>query len=285
MQSIRSRPPARTSSLPLPEKKPWGGLSGSVIAHAVVILLLFGLTRGKSKETRDPSLTSAEAVPVQMVYLPIAPQRLPAPAAAPETSRPAPDAVHGDRPEEAQSTDPNEDAPPAPAQEQPREETPELARETPPPVRRPPVTESEPRPETLEEQSQRLFGRPQLRRDQQEAQTQLGIHPGAESDRDRAERTTCVPKPRDPNAPLQMVQLVGRIFNENSRPLAGAFLQILGTSYSTYSDRTGMYRLVFDASLVDECRTQYVRVVAEGYRGRNLVLGVGPGVNDVVMNR
>lgn len=283
MQSIRSRPPARTASLPLPEKKPWGGLGGSVIAHAVVFLLLFGITRGKSKETRDPSLTSAEAVPVRMVYIPIAPQRLPAPAPVPEASRPAPDAVHADRPEEAQSTDPNADAPPSPAEE-PEVSPPEPARPA-PAMATAPLPQPERRTETLEEQSQRLFGRPLLRRDQVETQTQLGIHPGNESDQDRAERTTCIPKPRDPNAPLQMVQLVGRVFNENSRPLAGAFLQIIGTSYSTYSDRTGMYRLVFDASLVDECRTQYVRVVAEGYRGRNLVLGVGPGVNDVVMNR
>ena len=62
-------------------------------------------------------------------------------------------------------------------------------------------------------------------------------------------------------------------------------LAFIGTSYSTYSDGTGVYRLVFDASLVDECRTQYVRVVAAGYRGRNLILEVGPGVNDVVLDR
>jgi hypothetical protein len=84
-----------------------------------------------------------------------------------------------------------------------------------------------------------------------------------------------------------MATLIGRVYSDNmhSRPLAGAFLQIIGTSYSTYSDRDGVYHLVFDASLVDECRTQYVRVVANGYRGRNLVLGVGPGVNDVVLGR
>lgn len=283
MQSIRSRPPTRTASLPLPEKKPWGGLSGSVIAHVVVILLLVGITRGKARETRDPSLTSAEAVPVQMVYIPIAPQQAPAPAAAPETSRPAPDAVHADRPEEARSTNPNVDAPPSSAEEPPPERQPE-AEPPQPTLATAPPPQPETHTETLEEQSQRLFGRPLLRRDQPETRTQLGIHPGTESDRNRAERTTCVPKPRDPDAPLQMASITGQV-NNGARPLAGALVQMVGTSYSTYSDRAGIYTLVFDASLVDNCRTQWVRIVAEGYAGQNLVLGVGVGSNNVTLHR
>ena len=79
----------------------------------------------------------------------------------------------------------------------------------------------------------------------------------------------------------------GRVFRENSRhPLPGAHLQILGTPYYTYSDDRGDFRLVFDRSLVDACRTQMVRVWAPGYRARDLTLYVGvPISSDVVLQR
>lgn len=279
MYSLRSRPsPARVASLPLEVRKPWGGLGSSVAFHAGLIVLLLGLMRPKAEEPNDPASNPPIAVPVQMVYLPMAPRPEPAPR-----QRPAPDAVHAATEEAARTRDPDADLPPEMTPEKPRESAPAPREADPEPVlaQRPPKPEPT---ETLEEQSQRLFGRPLLRQNQ-EMPTQLGIRPGLSSERDQAARTTCVPRPRDPSAPLQMAELIGRVYTENSRPLAGAFLQIIGTSYSTYSDRTGLYRLVFDASLVDECRTQYVRVVANGYRGRNLILGVGPGVNDVVLGR
>lgn len=280
MYSIRDhlspRPiPVRAESLPIQAKKPWGGLGTSVVFHAGLILLVLGLFREKSDPTTQGS-SPAIAEPVQMVYVPMPPRSRP-------VQRPAPDAVHAATESEARTMDPDADLPPEMTPETPKEPAPRPRESEPEPVvaSRPP----EPEPtETLEEQSQRLFGRPLLRQTQ-DTPTQLGIRPGLAADRDEAARTTCAPKPRDPNAPLEMATLVGRVYSANSRPLAGAFLQIIGTSYSTYSDGTGVYRLVFDASLVDECRTQYVRVVANGYRGRNLILGVGPGVNDVVLGR
>ncbi len=282
MYSIRNRPPPRrpvhVESLPIQAKKPWGGLGTSVAFHAVLIVMVLGLFRQKTDQPRDPFTGTPMAEPVQMVYLPT-------PRPLRPVQRPAPDAVHAASEQEARTTDPDLDRPPEMTPEPPREAEPRPPETDPQPapVHRPPEPEHT---ETLEDQSQRLFGRPLLRQSQ-ETPTQLGIHPGLSSDRDAAARTTCMPKPRDPNAPLEMATLIGRVFvdNAHSRPLAGAFLQIIGTEYSTYSDGTGVYRLVFDASLVDECRTQYVRVVANGYRGRNLVLGIGPGVNDVVLGR
>lgn len=277
MYSIRNRP-VRVASLPVQARKPWGGLGTSVAFHTAIIAVVVGVLNHKKEEALDPLANSPIAVPVQMVYLPQAARPVP----TPQAQRPAPDAVHAPTPEEALSADPDRDLAPQMTREEPEVSPPERREPEPDPTlaRRPPEPEPD-RNETLEEQSQRLFGRPLLQRPQE--RSQLGIRLGRDADQDRAERTTCTPKPRDPHAPREMAELIGRVYNENSRPLAGAFLQIIGTSYSTYSDRSGLYRLVFDASLVDACRTQYVRVVANGYRGRNLVLGVGPGVNDVVL--
>ena len=67
--------------------------------------------------------------------------------------------------------------------------------------------------------------------------------------------------------------------------LPGAFLQILGTPYSTFADDDGHYRLTFDPSLVGPCRTQVVRVTATGYRAQNLILAVGSADNTILMSR
>jgi hypothetical protein len=64
-----------------------------------------------------------------------------------------------------------------------------------------------------------------------------------------------------------------------------AFLQILGTRYSTFADDHGRYRLTFDPSLVGPCRTQVVRVTATGYRAQNLILAVGSADNTTLMTR
>jgi hypothetical protein len=82
--------------------------------------------------------------------------------------------------------------------------------------------------------------------------------------------------------------VVGRIFRQdNGRPLVGAHLQMLGAPYATFTDGSGEYRFRFDISLVDNCRTQYVRVSADGYETRLLVLMVGPNERseDVLLRR
>lgn len=71
----------------------------------------------------------------------------------------------------------------------------------------------------------------------------------------------------------------------NGALLPGAFLQILGTRYSTFADDHGRYRLTFDPSLVGPCRTQVVRVTATGYRAQNLILAVGSADNTILMSR
>jgi hypothetical protein len=141
----------------------------------------------------------------------------------------------------------------------------------------------------MESEARRIFGRPRL-----------GPPPGAgplatrpmESD---ITPTKCVPKPkppRDPAAPpgtreAGVGTVVGRIFRRDDvRPLPGAFLHMIGTPYVTFTDDDGMYRFKFDLSLVDDCRTQFVRVTAKGYQSQLLVLVVGENVqNENIMLR
>jgi hypothetical protein len=139
----------------------------------------------------------------------------------------------------------------------------------------------------MESEARRIFGRPRL-----------GPRPGAgpRASRpmeaylpDHPER--CTPRPSAPSdsaAPTQYSVVVGRIFRQdNGLPLSGAHLQMLGTPYVTFTDGTGEYHFRFDLSLVDNCRTQYVRVTAPGYESRLLVLMVGANVrsDDVLLQR
>jgi hypothetical protein len=139
----------------------------------------------------------------------------------------------------------------------------------------------------MESEARRIFGRPRL-----------GPRPGAgpQASRpmeaylpDHPER--CVPHPvapRDSGGTIQFGVAEGKIFRQNDgRPLAGAHLQMLGTPYVTFTDDQGEYQFRFDLSLVDNCRTQYVRVSAPGYESRLLVLVVGPNIRseDVLLRK
>jgi hypothetical protein len=99
----------------------------------------------------------------------------------------------------------------------------------------------------------------------------------------------CTPietRARDPEQPAQLGTVVGRIFRQDTgAPLAGAHLQMLGTPYVTFTDWRGEYRFNFDLSLVENCRTQYVRVSAPGYESRLLVLVVGDNRSEDVLLR
>ena len=102
-----------------------------------------------------------------------------------------------------------------------------------------------------------------------------------------ASDSTCVPDPApfDPNSPVVLDSIRGVVYDHSGMALSGAHLQVVGTSYHTFSSRGGRYSLVFDVSLVANCRVQVVRVSAGGYRGRDLYLAMGLGNNNVYMDR
>jgi hypothetical protein len=137
---------------------------------------------------------------------------------------------------------------------------------------------------TIESEAQRIFGRPL---------TSPGVESGVRDSRpwetplNWASRGCTTAATKDSTAPPGMGVVQGRVYRENSRiPLPGAHLQILGTPYYTYSDQSGAFRLVFDEKLVDNCRTQSVRVWAPGYRARDLILYVGVAQSsDVILQR
>lgn len=86
----------------------------------------------------------------------------------------------------------------------------------------------------------------------------------------------------------RMGSATGRVLTmHGGSPMPNAHLQIIGTAFSTFTDQNGEYLLTFDASLLDLCRTQYVRVSAPGYEPRLLVLVIGRNVrsDDVALRR
>jgi hypothetical protein len=130
----------------------------------------------------------------------------------------------------------------------------------------------------MESEARRIFGRPRLA-------TRPGAGPRATRPMEAyipEDPTKCVPRPGAPidsSAPVQFGTAEGRILQgDNGRPLAGAHLQMIGTPYTAFTDDQGDYRFRFDLSLMDHCRTQYVRVTAKGYESRLLVLMVGANV-------
>jgi len=91
-------------------------------------------------------------------------------------------------------------------------------------------------------------------------------------------------KPGEP----RMGSASGRVLRtDGGPPLPDAHLQIIGTAFVAWTDQNGEYTLSFDASLLDRCRTQYVRVSAPGYEPRLLVLVIGRNVrsDDVALRR
>ena len=275
----------------------------SAALHAALLVLAVLLTRERAAPVEEPRPEAADpGRQVRMVYL-----EPPAPSApVPEPPRPEP-------PPEPEPPDP----PPAPAPPRPRAMAPppEKAQRTPEPdANAPPDAErsegEEPASDdpaggetavpnandgsrataaagTMESEARRIFGRPRPGprpgagpRDSRPMEAYLPDHP---------ERCMPTPSaPRDSAAPAHFGVAVGKIFRQDDgRPLSGAHLQMLGTPYVTFTDEGGRYRFRFDMSLVDNCRTQYVRVTAPGYESRLLVLVVGANVQseDVVLKR
>jgi hypothetical protein len=280
---------------PLARKRPWLSLSVSSGLHVLLVLLAIHLSRlGAVPPSEEEKREARPVRQVEMIYVPPPPPRpqprvTPLPprpeppkpppqpvAPPPEKSQPRPES-EANAPPEAKRTE-GQESPNEPTGGNPSGATSAVA----------PAPAPTPEPEaTMESEARRIFGRPRL-----------GTRPGAgpQASRpmeaylpDHPER--CVPHPvapRDSAGPTQFGVAQGKIFRQkDGRPLAGAHLQMLGTPYVTFTDDQGEYHFRFDLSLVDNCRTQYVRVSAPGYESRLLVLVVGPNVRseDVLLRK
>ena len=279
------QPPA-----PRPVQRSWTSLGVSAAVHAGLLALAVLLSRQPPPEPEGRrSDGDAPERQIEMVYLPPPPEPAPPPRPEPEPApappppppaRPAPvPRPFTPPPEQAQRTpEPNANAPPDASRSEGAEE----------PADAPSAgAASAPEAATMESEARRIFGR-------KRTPTAPGAGPRAVRPMEAyvpEDATKCVPRPsqpRDPSAPVQYGIAEGRILRgDNGRPLAGAHLQMLGTPYTAFTDDQGGYKFRFDLSLVDQCRTQYVRVEAKGYESRLLVLMVGVSVRseDVALQK
>ena len=262
-------------------RRNWIPLSVSATVHLLLIAAAVGLSRRSAEAAPERSTDATEpARHVDMIYVPpLEPARPvppPRPAAPPRVKAQKEPEPEPNAPPEAVRAAGNDSDDPRPGRgEAPAEAAP----------RRQPAADVA--TATLESEARRIFGRPRLR-------TAPGAGPQATRPMeaylpDNPER--CVPHPVAPSdstdAPI-LGTVVGRIFRQDSgRPLAGALLQMLGAPYVAFTDDNGEYRFRFDLALVDNCRTQYVRVSAPGYETRLLILLMGENMRseDVRLRR
>jgi hypothetical protein len=274
----------------------WLSFVFSTTVHGILIAMALWLTRTPPplEEKKPEREQDAEKREVQMVYIaPTPPPRAPpqpkvTPPPPPKPAAPPPPAV-APPPKKAQKTpEPDANAPPEAKRSEgaePKDEKTDQPERSGTPDATPPPSPLATRESEMESEARRIFGTPKK-------YTPEGVGPRATRPMeaylpDHPEKCTRLPV-RDSTGQPVFGTVVGRIFRQDSgKPLGGAALQMLGTPYVTFTDNEGVYHFRFDMSLVDNCRTQYVRVTAAGYESRLLVLVVGPNAlsEDVQLRR
>ena len=281
--------------VPTPRKRAWSPLAISAVAHVLLLFVAADLTRRPAPEAqKETDSPAAEPPRIDMIYVPPPPEPPPPPPPPvvqppPPRRQPPPPPPSPPPPERRTEPEPEANAPPE-ATRTTGSESPDQEKTGGQPAAAPRAESNEPAPKreavTMESEARRIFGRPRLA-------TAPGAGPQSVRPMESWVRDSerCMPRqtpPADTSAGVQLGLVVGRIFRQdNGRPLAGAHLQMIGTPYVAFTDGTGEYRFSFDMSLVDNCRTQYVRVSASGYESRLLVLVVGEQVRseDVRLRR
>lgn len=278
-------------SVPKSSQRSWMSLAASSAVHAGLLVLVLLLTRQQEVEEKGdrPDAQMDHSRETQMVYLPPLPEP---PPPAPPTPQPPPPPPEPQR----QTPPPRPTTPPPPAERK----QPEAEANAPPDAVKAegeesddpegggtagkPVEEAAP---TMESEARRIFGRPRLA-------TRPGVGPRAVRPMESYipdDASKCVPTPTataDSAGPVEYGTVEGRIFRgDNGQPLGGAHLQMVGTPYAAFTEADGSYTFRFDMALMDNCRTQYVRVTAKGYESRLLVLVVGANVRseDVALKK
>jgi hypothetical protein len=284
-----SRTPVTSS-----RERSWVSFVLSTMIHGIVVALALWLTRTPPPLTERKERTEkAEKREVRMVYLtppPAPPKPPPPPPPRERTQPPPPPPPVAPPPKKAQTTpEPDANAPPEAKRSEGREPTddkPDQPQRSGEPDATPPPSPLATNESAMESEARRIFGSPKK-------YTPEGVGPRASRPMeaylpDHPEKCTARVAARDSTGQPKFGTVVGKIYRQdNGKPLGGAALQMLGTPYVTFTDGAGEYRFRFDMSLVDNCRTQYVRVTAAGYESRLLVLVVGPDAvsEDVTLKR
>lgn len=280
--------------LPVAPRRPWWELSASAFGHLLVMLLVVLFvsqpTEDDPARADDPETPPAERAAERQLplYVPPPPdQQPPAPTPTPRVVLPStPDAAASQAPPATEN--PREERPNAPPEDQKRDgqrepddaaaTKAETARDAArPTTQRPSLFPRQPveRAEaaTQESEARRLFG--QTRR-ADATDDPITVRPFAVGPDGKPQKCEPIPRmARDSAGRAPKGSAVGRILRDNGQPLSGALLQMVGTQYVAFTDEQGEYRFVYDLSLIEDCRTQYVRVSAKGYESRLLVLVIG----------
>ena len=260
----------------------------SAALHGLAVVLVIAGSRvertvdSAPRSTGRVTMVELPPVPVETPRMPL-PLRSPAPV--PERRVPRPQVARAAPMPDELSVRP-EPAPDRPDDQPPLATAPEPPASAPEPSPTVPVDVAAAREAEMRSEAQRLFGPRRLGSDRPPGPVSASWVNQVTDDRPN----DCTPTPRpprDPSAPLELGTVSGRVFRAGtSQPLPGAFLQILGTPYSTFADDEGDYTLEFDRSLVDDCRTQYVQVSKDGFAPQRLILSLGSRTsNDIPLQR
>jgi hypothetical protein len=248
----------------------------SAVLHLTALLLFLLFTRAETKKTDNaPELQRRE---VSMMYLP--PEKSPKPRSEPRVQpppqRPPPTPAFAEtRPRPMpELPSPNKAEARVPEHDDP-------AAMSPTPVTHPLAskTAAEREEDAMVSEAQRLFG-PRARSSATVAgPVQAGLPLAMMSGGPRCASGAEAKPVEGPR--VGMIEGIVRT-ETGGRPIPGAFLQMLGTGSATFADESGHYRLTFEAVLVDNCRSQLVRVTAPGYRARTMILTYGLASDNIV---
>jgi hypothetical protein len=279
------------AQLPVETERDWLAFTVSSLTHLVLIMVALLLAKRAAEQALDQPQPTApkDTREVAMIYLPPPPRPVPLPVPPqpqpqpepppPAVTPPAPRAIN-------RVPEPEPNAPPDARRSEGTSEN--AGARTPPGEPNAPVDAGAPETPkgvalevTMESEAKRIFGR--KRGAPVEDAGPLATRPLESS---KIPENPCGEIPKDSTgAPVQgVVQGVVRDVDRGG-PLAGAHLQMIGQPYATFANNRGEFRLLFDINLMADCRTQYVRIEAPGFRSQMLPIVIGGGVSTVGLRR
>jgi hypothetical protein len=288
---------------PLQPEPRWQGMAISLALYAALFLggmllqseSVAPTAEARSQEEVEAARAQLKKRQVRMVYLPPAPRQRQSPPATTPPPQPPPSGGADKQPDpqadpiraiRSPEADPGGDA--TRLGDGATETPPKITPPRPVPLAlapgpsAPPTTEAAPSPAPATARAGGIAIGPRL------GLTPRDPRPWTQSMPERSDSCpTVTPDSTAPGEP-RMGSATGRVLKtEGGAPMPNAHLQILGTSFVSFTDQNGEYILTFDASLLDQCRTQYVRVSAQGYEPRLLVLVIGRNIrsDDVALRR